>query len=169
MALRGALIWPDLFDFNIPSVYRSAPLSRHNAGDQPKDMIMALQPNTPIYSWSQLTEFRTHILSLGGSSDVGSGAEVPSDVDISGRYARQYSTALPDVPGRTITFYCSTAKPGKYGAPGYTPIVVLTGCPWGTSEERNETYTQLALSGCRPNDMRVDAALMALVQAALAS
>lgn len=127
---------------------------------------MTLQPNTPAYSWAQLTDFRGHVLRLGGSSDVGSGAEVPGDVDISGRYARQYSVDLPDAPGRTITFYCSTDKPGEYGAPGYTPVIVLTGCPWGTAAERDATYRELAFSGCRPNDMRTDAALMSLVQSA---
>jgi hypothetical protein len=127
---------------------------------------MTLQPNTPVYPWSQLANFRAHILALGGSSDVGSGAEVTTDVDISGRYARQYSTELPDVPGRTLTFYCSPNRPGKYGTPEYVPCVVLTGAPWGTAAERDATYRELALSGCRPNDMRNDAALLALVEQA---
>jgi hypothetical protein len=113
-------------------------------------MIMTLHPNTPVYSWSQLTEFRTLILAHGGSSDVGSGAEVPSDIDISGRYARQCSAELPDVAGRTLTFYCSVNKPGSYGTPDYLPLIVLTGCPWGTVAERDATYRELALSGCQP-------------------
>lgn len=125
-----------------------------------------LQPNTPVYPWSQLAEFRTLVLARGGSSDVGSGAEVPSDIDISGRYARQYSAKLPDIAGRTITFYCSTNSPGKYDTPDYLPYVVLTGCPWGTPAERDATYRELALSGCRPNDMRGDAALLSLVEQA---
>jgi hypothetical protein len=124
---------------------------------------MSLQPNTPIYSWSQLAEFRALVLAHGGSSDVGSGAKVPSDINISGRYARQYSAELPDVSGRTLTFYCAMDKPGKYGTPDYLPLVVLTGCPWGTPAERDTTYQELALSGCRPNDMRNDAALLSLV------
>lgn len=127
---------------------------------------MTLQPNTPVYPWSQLTDFRALILARGGSSDVGAGAEVPSDIDISGRYARQYSAELPDTSGRTLTFYCSTNKPGLYGTPDYLPLVVLTGCPWGTSAERDATYRELALSGCRTNDMRRDAALLTLVEQA---
>lgn len=125
---------------------------------------MTLQPNTPVYPWSHLADFRRRILALGGSSDVGSGAEVVTDVDISGRYARQYSAELPDVPGRTITFYCSPNKPGTHGTPEYVPCVVLTGCPWGTAAERDATYRELALSGCRPNDMRGDAELLALAE-----
>lgn len=128
---------------------------------------MTLQPNTPVFTWSQLADFRAFILARHGSSDVGSGAEVATDVDISGRYARQYSAELPDVPGRTITFYCSPGTPGKYGTPEYVPCVVLTGCPWGTAAERDATYQELASSGCCPNDMRGDADLMAIVRAAL--
>lgn len=127
---------------------------------------MTLHPNTLVYSWSQLADFRTAILARGGSGDVGSGAEVPTDVDISGRYARQYSATLPDAADRTISFYCSVNEPGEYGTPGYLPLIVLTDCPWGTAGERDATYRELALSGCRPNDMRGDAALLALVEQA---
>jgi hypothetical protein len=127
---------------------------------------MPLQPNTPVYPWSQLARFRILVLSRGGSSDVGSGAEVLSDVDISGRYARQYSVDLPDAIGRTISFYCSTNEPGEYDTPDYLPLVALTGCPWGTQVERDATYRELALSGCRPNDMRGDAHLLSLVEQA---
>lgn len=127
---------------------------------------MSVTHTNPTYSWSQLADFRARILALGGSSDVGSGAEASTDVDISGRYARYYSVDLPDAPGRTLTFYCSPDKPGEYGTPGHVPCIVLTGCPWGTAAERDTTYRELALSGCRPNDMRNDAALLALVEQA---
>ena len=142
------------------------PALPHAAHAGERTTIMTLPLNTPVYPWSQLTEFRTLILALGGSSDVGSGAEVPTDIDISGRYARQYSLALPDLSGRTLTFYCSTRLPGDYGTPDYRPCVVLTGCPWGTPAERDATYRELALSGCLPNDMRGDATLVGLVEQA---
>ena len=125
---------------------------------------MTLQPNTPVYYWSQLSVFRALVLSRGGSGDVSSGAEVLSDVDISGRYAREYSAKLSDLCGRTLTFYCSTRKPGEYGTQDYLPVVVLTGCPWGTPAERDATYRELALSGCCPNDMGGDVELLALVE-----
>ena len=125
---------------------------------------MTLQPNTHVYYWSQLSEFRALVLSRGGSGDVSSRAKVLSDVDISGRYARQYSADLPDLSGRTLTFYCSTRLPGEYGSLDYLPVVVLTSCPWGTRVERDATYRELALSGCCPNDMCGEVELLALVK-----
>ncbi len=124
---------------------------------------MTIPTNVPVYTWSQLTSFRAHILALGGSGDVSSGAEVHSDVDICGRYARAYSAELPDIAERTLTFYAIPIRRGEYGTPEYVPCVALTGCPWGTQVERDDTYRELALSGCVPNDMRADALLMSLV------
>lgn len=137
---------------------------------QPAECGQVETPMTtaPTFPFSSLAGFRTLILSLGGSSDVSSGAAVPGDVDISGRYARNYSAELPDESGRTISFYCSSNKPGEYGTEGYIPVVVLTGCPWGTAAERDATYRELALSGCKPNDMRGDLDLLALVESARA-
>lgn len=123
----------------------------------------------PTFSFFDFSAFRTLILSLGGSSDVSSGAAVPGDIDISGRYARTYSADLPDAPGRTISFFCGAREPGTYGTTGYIPVVILTGCPWGTAAERDETYRQLALAGCSPNDMHLDRELLAMVESARAS
>lgn len=118
----------------------------------------------PMFSWAEIDQFRTLVLANGGSSDVQSGRQIDSDLDLDGRYARQYSRDLTDQPGRTISFWCAVDRPiAKYGSPGYFYAVVLTGCPWGTAEERDATYRALAASGCRPNDMREDAALMDLV------
>jgi len=129
---------------------------------------MSNLPNgTPVFTFARLDDFRALMLSLGGSDDVHSGAEVTSDIDVSGRYARNYSRDLPDQSGRTISFYASPNRPGTYDQPGYTPLVVLTGCPWGTAAERDGTYAALASCGCLPNDARrQDRALVAASDAA---
>lgn len=128
---------------------------------------MPLQPNTPVFSWSQLGAFAEFVISRGGANDVSSGAYVSTDVNIDGRYARQYSKDLPDVPGRTISFFASGAVCGLYGTPEYVSYVVLAGCPWGSAAERDVTYFRLAEAGVITNDMRRDSVLMALIPASV--
>jgi hypothetical protein len=121
------------------------------------------QIGTRVFSWGSYNDFRTVILAMGGSGSVHSGTEISTDCTVSGRYAREYSAGLPDLEGRSISFYCTPCNRGTYGTPGFVPSVVLIGCPWGTSRERDGTYRALANAGCATNDMRSDPELTALV------
>lgn len=98
-------------------------------------------PDT-AFSWSAREKFIAAVLAGGGSGNC-SATCIPAAA--LGRYARQYSSAAPDSPGRLAAFSCQLNDNQSY--------VLLTDVPWTCAADYEAGYVVLIQAGVTPNDL----------------
>ncbi len=95
------------------------------------------------FSWDLRDQFVSVLLAAGGSGNVSGESSGPIHL---GRYGRQYSREIADMPGRIATFHCQVPS-GEY--------VMLTSVPWAGSADYDEAYETLIRAGATPNDLTI--------------